>query len=113
MIVDKRIYTLKPGGVPTYMKIYEEFGYKVQSKHLGKPVGWFFSEVGKLNQITHIWAFDDLADRTKKRAAMQADPDWATYLKNMRGRGHPARPGKRDPGRGTLVARSTEIAPRK
>jgi NIPSNAP len=85
MIVDKRIYTLRPGSVPTYMKIYEEFGYKVQSKHLGKPVGWFFAEVGRLNTITHIWAFDDLTDRTKKRAAMAADPDWATYLKNMRG----------------------------
>ena len=84
MIVDKRIYTLKPAGVPTYMKVYEEYGLKTQTKHLGQPVGWFFSEVGKLNQITHIWAFDDLDDRTKKRAAMQADPDWATYLEKMR-----------------------------
>ena len=84
MIVDKRIYTLKPGSVPTYMKIYEEFGLKTQTKHLGKPVGWFFAEVGALNRITHIWAFDDLTDRTKKRAAMQADPAWAVYLKNMR-----------------------------
>lgn len=84
MIVDKRIYTLKPASVPAYMKIYEEYGLKTQTKHLGKPVGWFFAEVGALNRITHIWAFDDLADRTKKRAAMQADPDWHTYLKHMR-----------------------------
>lgn len=84
MIVDKRIYTLKPGGVPTYMKIYEEYGYKVQSKHLGTPVGWFYGEVGALNRITHIWAFDDLDDRTKKRAAMQADPEWHTYLAKIR-----------------------------
>jgi hypothetical protein len=84
MIVDKRIYTLKPGGVPTYMKIYEEYGLPTQTKHLGKPVGWFYAEVGALNRITHIWAFDDLADRTKKRAGMQADPNWATYLSKMR-----------------------------
>jgi hypothetical protein len=83
MIVDKRIYTLKPGSVPTYMKIYEEYGLKVQLKHLGKPVGWFFAEVGALNRITHIWAFDDVADRAKKRAAMSADPDWATYRAKM------------------------------
>ena len=25
-----------------------------------------------------------VSDRTKKRAAMQADPNWAIYLKNMR-----------------------------
>lgn len=84
MIVDKRIYTLKPGGVPTYMKIYEEYGYKVQSKHLGAPVGWFYGEVGALNRITHIWAFDDPDDRAKKRAAMQADPEWRAYLEKIR-----------------------------
>ena len=84
MIVDKRIYTLKPGSTPAYLKIYEEYGMKTQIKHLGKPVGWFFAEVGALNRITHIWAFDDIADRAKKRAAMAADPDWAVYLKNMR-----------------------------
>ena len=84
MIVDKRIYTLKPASVPAYMKIYAEYGLKTQTKHLGKPVGWFFAEVGALNRITHIWAFDDLADRTKRRAAMQADPDWHTYLSKMR-----------------------------
>ena len=54
MIVDKRIYTLKPGSTPAYLKIYEEYGMKTQIKHLGKPVGWFFAEVGALNRITHI-----------------------------------------------------------
>ena len=69
MIVDKRVYSLKPGGVPVYMKIYEEFGLKPQTRHLGQPIGWYFSEVGTLNQITHIWGYDDLADRTARRAA--------------------------------------------
>ena len=83
MIVDKRVYSLKPGGVPIYMKIYEEFGLGPQSKHLGQPVGWYYSEVGNLNQITHIWAYEDMADRTARRAAMQADPDWGAYLKKI------------------------------
>ena len=83
MIVDKRIYSLKPGGVPIYMKIYEEFGLKPQTKHLGEPMGWYYSEVGNLNQITHIWGYEDLADRTARRAAMQADPDWGAYLKKI------------------------------
>ncbi|MDH3701259.1 MAG: NIPSNAP family protein [Alphaproteobacteria bacterium] len=83
MIVDKRIYSLKPGGVPIYMKIYEEFGLKPQTRHLGQPLGWYFSEVGTLNQITHLWGYEDLADRTAKRAAMGADPDWQVYIKKM------------------------------
>lgn len=80
MFVEKRVYTVKPGGVPIYMKIYEEFGYAPQSKHLGQPVGWYFSEVGGLNQITHMWQYEDLKDRSARRASMQADPDWHVYL---------------------------------
>jgi hypothetical protein len=29
----------------------------------------------------HIWAYEDAADRMKKRAAMAADPEWQNYLK--------------------------------
>jgi hypothetical protein len=28
-----------------------------------------------------MWAYDDVADRQEKRAAMQADPEWQAYLK--------------------------------
>ena len=28
-----------------------------------------------------MWAYDSLADREAKRAAMAADPAWASYLK--------------------------------
>jgi hypothetical protein len=84
MIVEKRTYTLKPGGVPTYMKIYEEYGLKPQTRHLGQPVGWYYPEFGALNQIIHMWGYSDLADRTKRRAAMQADPDWHIYLQKIR-----------------------------
>ena len=84
MIVDKRVYTLRPGGIPTYLKVYEQYGLAPQSKHLGAPLGWFYSEIGSLNQITHLWGYDDLADRGTKRAAMQDDPDWKTFLKELR-----------------------------
>jgi len=29
----------------------------------------------------HVWAYDSVEDRAKKRAAMQADPDWKEYLR--------------------------------
>ncbi|MGI9436498.1 MAG: NIPSNAP family protein, partial [Geminicoccaceae bacterium] len=29
----------------------------------------------------HVWAYEDAADRAKRRAAMQADPDWQAFLK--------------------------------
>ena len=84
MIVDHRTYTLRPGTLPEYVKLYESEGYTIQSRHLGKPVGWYTSmDIGQLNQIVHLWGYEDLADRARKRAAMQADPAWQAYLKKI------------------------------
>jgi hypothetical protein len=31
--------------------------------------------------VVHLWGFDDLAERTRRRAAMAKDPDWAEFLR--------------------------------
>ena len=56
----------------------------MQAKHLGHLVGYFTTEVGNVNEIVHIWADQDLADRTKRRAAMAAAPAWQSYLQKSR-----------------------------
>jgi hypothetical protein len=80
MIVDVRTYTLKPGTVGEYFAAYEKEGLRVQLRHLGRLVGYYMTEVGPLNQILHIWAYDNMADRERRRAAMQADPAWKAWL---------------------------------
>ena len=67
MIIDHRTYELQPGRVRDFLAVYEKEGLLVQMKHL---VGYFTTEVGNVNEIVHIWAYQDLADRTKRRAAM-------------------------------------------
>ena len=27
----------------------------------------------------HLWGYEDFADRQRKRAAMESDPDWKVY----------------------------------
>jgi hypothetical protein len=34
--------------------------------------------------VIHLWAYDDLNQREKCRAAMQADPAWQAYLPKVR-----------------------------
>lgn len=81
MIVDHRTYTLKPGTLKSYLELYEREGLGPQSRHLGMPIGWYTSmDIGPLNQIVHMWAYEDLADRAKRRAGMQADPEWQAFL---------------------------------
>ncbi len=80
MIFDVRTYTLKPGTMKSHMALYEKMGFGPQSKHLGKPVVYGITEVGDVNTFVHIWAYKDMADRSTKRAAMWADPEWLNYV---------------------------------
>jgi hypothetical protein len=81
VIFDMRTYVCRPGTINAQFKLYEEFGKGPQTKHLGQPVFYAVTETGLVNSFVHIWAYDDAADRARKRAAMQADPDWQTYMK--------------------------------
>jgi NIPSNAP len=80
MYVEERTYTLQVGKAAEYFKNYAEFGMKVQLKHLPDLVGYYVTEVGALNQVTHLWAYESLDERDRRRAAMQADPEWQAYL---------------------------------
>ena len=80
MYVEERMYVLQIGKAAEYFKNYEEFGLKVQLRHLPNLVGYYVTEVGALNMVVHLWAYDDLNQRDKGRAAMQADPEWQAYL---------------------------------
>lgn len=81
MLVDHRAYRLRPGTVPAYFDLYQTHGLAAQTRHLGKPLAYLFAETGELNTVVHLWAYEDAAERARKRAAMQADPDLKDYLK--------------------------------
>ena len=81
MVIDHRTYTLKPGKLNDFLKIYGEEGFPLQKKYLGHCVGWYFSnDIGALNQVVHLWAYKDLNDRADRRKSLAADPAWGRYL---------------------------------
>ena len=84
MYVEERMYTLHIGKAAEYFKNYEEHGLKVQLRHLPHMVGYYVTEVGPQNVVIHLWAYEDLNQRERCRAAMQADPDWQAYLPKNR-----------------------------
>jgi len=81
MLLDVRIYTCRPGGVKPHLALYEQYGLVPQKRHLGEPFAFLTTETGPVNTYIHIWAYENAGDREKKRAAMQADPEWQAYLK--------------------------------
>ncbi len=81
MIYDHRTYTCRPGTIKKHLELYLEHGWEPQTRNLGKPLLYAMTETGDPNSYVHVWVYEDAADRAKKRAAMQADPDWQNYLK--------------------------------
>lgn len=81
MIVDHRTYTVVHGKMAEYLERYQRLALPLQRKHLGHLVGFFVSEIGPLNQVVHLWAYKDIADREARRARLAADPEWQAFLK--------------------------------
>lgn len=80
MIFEHRTYTLAAGRVPDFVKIYQEYGAPVQLPILGNLIAVFTTEVGPLNQVIHIWGYDSMEDRARRRAELARHPDWGKYL---------------------------------
>ena len=64
-IVECRTYRLRPGTVKPFLDLYQRKGFPVQSKHLGDPVGYYYTEIGPLNQIVHMWAYASFEEGIK------------------------------------------------
>jgi|SRR5690349_9714166 len=79
MFYEVRTYRIKTGAVPAYLKLVEEEGIELQKRYLGQLVGYFYSEIGPLNQIVHIWAYPSLDERERRRAALAEDADWRAF----------------------------------
>ena len=80
MIIDERTYTLHPGKVGDYFRLYQAEGLEIQKRILGNLLGYFSTETGTLNQIVHLWGYESLEDRTRRRAELGADPGWQAYI---------------------------------
>ncbi len=80
MLYDHRTYRCRPGTIKKQLELYEKYGWEAQRRNLGEPLLYAATETGDPNAYIHIWVYEDAADRAARRANMQADPDWQTFL---------------------------------
>jgi len=62
-IYELRTYTFQVGKLDQAKTLYVEKGWPALKKYQDKLVGYFVSDVGPLNQLVHLWRFEDDADR--------------------------------------------------
>lgn len=80
MIVEERIYGIKLGKMKNYLDLYVAEGMPIQTRILPRMIGYFTTEIGPLSTVVHMWGYESLAERERKRAELQADPDWQKFL---------------------------------
>src|SRR6202795_5193644 len=79
VIYELRVYRCVPGRLPALLKRFDTVTLKLWEKHGIKQAGFFTTLVGESNQeLTYLLAWESLADREKKWAAFQSDPEWIT-----------------------------------
>ena len=62
-IYELRTYTVTVGKMNDVVALYQAEGWPALSKHPKKLCGYFTGDIGALNQLVHLWKFDDDADR--------------------------------------------------
>ncbi len=83
MLVEQRTYTTHPGKWRDYLALYEAEGLSIQRRILGRMVGYYRTETGALNQIIHMWAYEDMNERAERREALMTDAAWRGYVTRM------------------------------
>lgn len=75
-IYELRTYTLHVGKMGEASELYAKFGWPALENggHAKKLVGYFTGDTGTINQIVHLWKFDDDADRRQHWKNLFADP---------------------------------------
>lgn len=71
-LYELRTYTLQVGRMSEAAKLYREvfFPALVKGGQDKKLIGYFQPDTGSINQLVHLWKFDDDADRRAHWAAL-------------------------------------------
>ena len=100
MFYEVRTYTLRPGTVAEFEERYAK-RLPLRGKH-SKLGAFWHTEVGPLNQVIHVYPYEDLQQRAAVREAMAKD----TALQQLPGgREFIRRAGGRDHDSGAVYAR--------
>lgn len=81
MIIDLRVYTYLPSKYRKFLKGYEDIGFALTSKHLGKTLGIFRPESGVQNRTFQFFMYEDSPHRDVCRRGMLADPAWGEFVR--------------------------------
>jgi hypothetical protein len=77
MIYELRVYHSLPGRLPALLKRFETATVRLFEKHGIRQAGFWTVAIGESNQdLIYLLQWESMADRDKKWAEFQRDPEW-------------------------------------
>src|SRR5215468_3323900 len=74
MIYEFRTYTLAPRALPEFQR---RFGEALPPRLALSPLAAFwYTEIGPLNQVVHVWPYENALERSRIRAQVVNDGIW-------------------------------------
>ena len=76
MIYELRTYTVKPGTTGDMVKAASTVSLEIRKDDYGKLEGYWWTDIGPLNQVMHLWSYPDLNERSRLRGELARNPRW-------------------------------------
>lgn len=85
-IYEMRTYRVRVGQMAEVVQLYRTEGWPaLQGGGFDrKLVQYFLGDVGGMNQLVHLWRFEDDADRRAHWTALFADPAFLEFARKLR-----------------------------
>jgi NIPSNAP len=83
-VYELRTYSVVVGKMAEVVELYTKEGWPALARHPQRLVGYFTGDVGALNELVHLWKFEDDADRRAFWKAMLADDQFSAFVVKLR-----------------------------
>ncbi|GAB5470594.1 MAG: NIPSNAP family protein [Rhodospirillales bacterium] len=83
-LYELRTYTLQVGKMQQAVELYNTMAVPVVERYRDNLVGYFLGDVGAMNQIIHIWRYEDDAARRDFWARLYAEPEFQAFVGKFR-----------------------------
>jgi hypothetical protein len=79
MLIEQITYTMQPGKARALLEAYDSEGLAIITASLGRLIAFVTSEIGPMDEVSHLWSFEDAADREARHNRLAADPAWGRF----------------------------------
>ena len=76
-LYELRNYQLKPGEAGTMVKAASTVEHGIRGDKYGKLEGYWWTDIGLLNQVINLWSYADFNERARAHAELAKDAQWA------------------------------------